>query len=158
MPTKLPEKELSLWAKLTRSPRTWIARLLMRAASRHTETASRRTALAAKIAPWLSDGEKVKTAARRGALESAGVEFTNGGQPGVKIREGPMELSSTHIGLLRRLAEKPGMSVASVPPACHELERAGYVTITAGNLQDLYVEITDAGRAALAASADSEGP
>jgi DNA-binding MarR family transcriptional regulator len=61
-----------------------------------------------------------------------------------------MKLSAAHIALLEQLAEKQRVTYGTVPDGCDELEAAGYVTATTVNLSEILIEITAAGRRALA--------
>jgi hypothetical protein len=66
-----------------------------------------------------------------------------------------MTLTSQHINLLKQLAEREWHQRPPLPVGCDELEHMGYITAvppTRGDLSFLIVQITDAGRRALAAA------
>jgi len=88
------------------------------------------------------------------ALEAAGVEFTNGGRPGVRLRGAVLQLTEAHIKLLQQLVDLPEpkrVTRGAVAQGCRELEVVGYVKIVPVNMSDLLTEITGEGRRALAA-------
>jgi transcriptional regulator with XRE-family HTH domain len=95
-------------------------------------------------------------AALQAAFEAAGVEFTNGGQPGVRMKA--KDLSDEDMKLLKQIAELPESrrirTPFDMPRGCKGLVDKGYAVFqTVGNPQDLLIEITDKGRDALASAA-----
>jgi hypothetical protein len=66
-----------------------------------------------------------------------------------------MQLTPQHIELLKQLVEKERQQRPPLPVGGEDLERAGYIAVTTptqGDLSFLIVQITEAGRRALAAA------
>jgi transcriptional regulator with XRE-family HTH domain len=102
-------------------------------------------------------GEAEKIAAMQRALEAAGVEFTNGGEPGVRMKMA--NLTETNIALLQQLIDLPAskrITMGAPPAAFRELIAAGYAAAVSLNLSDLLTEITEEGRRALTAANSGE--
>ena len=60
-----------------------------------------------------------------------------------------MRLTEIQTFLLQQVADKPRVKSVALPLGCKELEAAGLITVSAVNIQDLLVEITEKGRQAL---------